>query len=314
MGGKVLFSVIVTVYNKGRVLKETLESIANQTFDNFECIIIDDGSTDNSNIISQDFCKKYSKFQHFEYENAGVGKARNRGINQANGEYIVFVDGDDNVEKELLEILHKYINNYDIDLIRYQCKVVHYRAVKEPEKLNYHSHIDKLMTGYEALLKWSEPNKRYALAWLYCIKKTILTDNGIKFPKGIYEDFATMPLVIACARNVICTDYVGYNYMHRINETSLMNGDLDEGDRIEGFVKAYRYALRMLGNLDIPKETKYFLLEDYNSRLKAEFDYVRNNINLQEQGEKFKEVYKKIQTYIERNIDTIKINDIAEER
>ena len=79
------------------------------------------------------------------------------------------------------------------------------------------------MTGSEALRKWAIPNKRFAVSWLYCIKKSIFDENNIKFPQGIYEDFATIPLVIATSNKVICIDYTGYNYMHRVNETSLMN-------------------------------------------------------------------------------------------
>ena len=162
-------------------------------------------------------------FNLFEYQNEGIGTARNRGIDNASGTYIIFVDGDDIIEGDLLETLEDYINNYNVDLIRYQCKVVHYRPVKEPEKLNYHSNTNKVMSGYDALKEWSKIDKRYALVWLYCIKKSIFTENQIRFPSGIYEDFATMPSIIACANNVVCTNYTGYNYMHRIGETSLMN-------------------------------------------------------------------------------------------
>lgn len=221
---KILFSIIVPVYNKESVLKETLESIKKQSFNNFECIIIDDGSTDNSCNISIEYCEQDSNFRMYKYKNAGVGTARNRGIENANGEYIVFVDADDIIKEDLLEKLATYIEQFDnIDLIRYQCKVVHYRPVREPEKLNYHSDIEKLMSGNEALKKWAIPNKRFAVSWLYCIKKSIFNENNIRFPQGIYEDFATMPLVIASSNQVLCSDYVGYDYMHRVNETSLMN-------------------------------------------------------------------------------------------
>lgn len=87
----------------------------------------------------------------FEYQNEGIGTARNRGIDNASGTYIIFVDGDDIIEADLLETLEDYINNYNMDLIRYQCKVEHYRLVKEPEKLNYHSNTNKVMSGYDAL-------------------------------------------------------------------------------------------------------------------------------------------------------------------
>ncbi len=221
---QVLFSVIVPVYNKGRVLRETLNSIRNQSFKDFECIIIDDGSTDDSYDISMEYCKRGENFFISKYENAGVGTARNRGIEQAKGQYIVFVDADDIIEDSLLSKLSSYISEFkDIDLIRYQCKVVHYKQVKEPEKLNYHFQTEQLMTGSEALRKWAIPNKRFAVSWLYCIKKSIFDENNIKFPQGIYEDFATIPLVIATSNKVICIDYTGYNYMHRVNETSLMN-------------------------------------------------------------------------------------------
>lgn len=100
---KELISVIVPIYNAAPYLEECLESIAAQTYTGFECILVDDGSTDSSGAICDDFCRKDSRFRVIHQENSGVGFARNRGLDQARGTYIQFIDSDDVVLPGMLQ-------------------------------------------------------------------------------------------------------------------------------------------------------------------------------------------------------------------
>ena len=100
---KELISIIVPVYNAAPYLEECLESIAAQTYTGFECILVDDGSTDSSGAICDDFCRKDSRFRVIHQENSGVGFARNRGLDQARGTYIQFIDSDDVVLPGMLQ-------------------------------------------------------------------------------------------------------------------------------------------------------------------------------------------------------------------
>ncbi|MDN3676705.1 glycosyltransferase family 2 protein [Flavobacterium paronense] len=95
-------SVIIPCYNQAHFLSDALHSILEQTYNNWECIIVNDGSPDNTETIAQDWCKKDDRFKYLYKENGGLSSARNYGINVAKGEYIVTLDADDKYEKTFL--------------------------------------------------------------------------------------------------------------------------------------------------------------------------------------------------------------------
>ena len=111
-----LISVVLPTYNVAQYLQQCLESVAAQTYRNFEVIIIIDGATDGSYEIAQEFCKTDSRFSVYWQENAGSGPARNAGLTRCKGELVMFVDPDDWIEPELLEKLYKAQceGNYDL--------------------------------------------------------------------------------------------------------------------------------------------------------------------------------------------------------
>ena len=119
--GKKLISVIVPVYNVETYLNECVDSILRQTYKNLEIILVDDGSTDNSGAICDEYAKKDSRIKVFHKENGGASTARNYGIDQANGEFLGFVDSDDYIEKELYELLMESLvkNNADVSACGY---------------------------------------------------------------------------------------------------------------------------------------------------------------------------------------------------
>jgi glycosyltransferase involved in cell wall biosynthesis len=113
-----LVSVIIPCYNYGHFLCETLENILQQTYQNLECIIVDDGSTDNTNEIVQSYITKDARFRYFRQTNKGTSSAKNNGIRIATGEFIQFLDADDLLNKKKLEVQVLFlINNPDVDII-----------------------------------------------------------------------------------------------------------------------------------------------------------------------------------------------------
>ena len=117
-----LISIIVPIYNVENYLRMCLDSIQNQTYTNFECLLINDGSPDNSAEICREYAAKDSRFRYFEKENGGVSSARNLGIKRSGGAYITFIDSDDWVEPNHLEALLKGIkeNNADIAVSKHK--------------------------------------------------------------------------------------------------------------------------------------------------------------------------------------------------
>ena len=119
---KTLISIIVPIYNVENYLRQCLDSIMNQTYQNFECLLINDGSPDNSADICREYVSKDSRFRYFEKENDGVSSARNLGIEHSKGEYITFIDSDDWVESDYVEILYDELikENADIAVSTYK--------------------------------------------------------------------------------------------------------------------------------------------------------------------------------------------------
>ena len=112
------YSFIVPVYNTEKYLKKCLDSLVNQTYKDFEIIVVNDGSTDKSSNIISKYQKKYKNIIVIDKENEGLSMARNRGVQKSSGKYIIFVDSDDYVSNKLLEEVDKKID--DSDILRFQ--------------------------------------------------------------------------------------------------------------------------------------------------------------------------------------------------
>jgi glycosyltransferase len=111
-----LISIIVPIYNVENYLRQCLDSIVSQTYQNFECLLINDGSSDNSADICREYIEKDSRFRYFEKENVGVSSARNLGIERSKGQYITFIDSDDWVDEDYLDVLHRALIDEKADI------------------------------------------------------------------------------------------------------------------------------------------------------------------------------------------------------
>ena len=119
---KELISIIVPIYNVENYLRQCLDSIMSQTYQNFECLLINDGSPDHSADICREYVEKDSRFRYFEKENGGVSSARNLGIERSKGQYITFIDSDDWVDSDYVETLYDELikENADIAVSTYK--------------------------------------------------------------------------------------------------------------------------------------------------------------------------------------------------
>lgn len=117
-------SIIVPVYKAEKYLRRCLDSIIEQTFTDWECILVDDGSPDGAGVICEEYAEQDGRFKVFRQENAGVSAARNKGLDEAKGEWITFVDSDDWVGKDYLENLYSAAIKYDAELVIGGLKIV----------------------------------------------------------------------------------------------------------------------------------------------------------------------------------------------
>lgn len=267
------FSIIVPMFNTGPRLKTCLESILRQTYPEFEVIVVNDGSTDgNSRRIAKSFETKDSRIKVFDFNNSGVGVARRKGISLSVGDYILFVDSDDEIAPLLLEVLNNVITRYpNVDIIRHQCCLVNDASYKDPNRYNYKM-SEQLLTGMEALKKWSIPHHKYAVYWLFTFKSSIFKDHDWHYPAiRCYEDLALIPLLIAAAKQVYVTSYVGY-YQVQNNPTSITNSS-HELELLKDFFTAYDFAITHFKKLEALSENDIeFLISDYKRRLIGKVD------------------------------------------
>lgn len=212
------YSFIVPVYNTEKFLKKCLDSLVNQTYKDFEIIVVNDGSTDKSSNIISKYQKKYKNVIVIDKENEGLSMARNRGVQKSSGKYIIFVDSDDYVSNKLLEEVDKKID--DSDILRFQIAT----EDEEYTKINeYHEEGFESMCGYDAF-KYLSSYHFVEPAWCYVIRKNYYIGNKFSFKKDVYhEDFGLIPYVIYKSRKVKSIDFIGYYYIQR--NGSIMNNN-----------------------------------------------------------------------------------------
>lgn len=213
------FSIIIPIYNVESYIKKCLDSVVNQSYKNFECILVCDKSADDSVIIAKNYADKYN-FKYIYKEKTGLSEARNMGIDASTGEYILFLDGDDYFEDNVLEILHDNLSDKP-DLLRFQVRKVYPNKTIDYQEIPFDT-----TSGIEAFNRII--NYHFIEnAWIYCYKTEFYKKNKFLFMKNcIAEDFGLVPLIIAKARTVKSIDFIGYNYVQRGG--SLMNNKNNE--------------------------------------------------------------------------------------
>ena len=187
-----LISIIVPIYNVEKYLRQCLDSILNQTYQNFECLLINDGSPDNSADICREYAVKDSRFKYFEKENGGVSSARNFGIKNSIGDYVTFVDPDDWLDSYYLETLYETMMKHKADI-----SIACYGAYDE-ERATYlfyaygeeYEHVYSGREVVEQLPTFEGGDLTYQTSWGMLFKCELF--EQITFPEGrVNEDIGT---------------------------------------------------------------------------------------------------------------------------
>ena len=209
------FSIIIPVYNVEKYLNKCLDSVVKQTYKNYEVIIVCDKCSDNSESIVDEYIKKYKNFTKIYAEHTGLSKARNIGVEASSGEYILFLDGDDYFELDLLKTLNEKLKDTP-DLIRFQIQDVKGKEIIKYNELGFNT-TDGI-SAFNKIFKYHYIEN----AWSYSYNANFYKKNKFKFMEGcIAEDYGLIPLIIAKAKKVKSISYIGYNYVQR--ENSLMS-------------------------------------------------------------------------------------------
>lgn len=220
-------SIIVPIYNVMDQLQRCLDSIVNQTFEDFEVILLNDGSTDESASIAKKICENNPKFIYTEHKNMGLGPTRNRGIELSTGDYLMFVDSDDFLELDAVQILYESIVSTNSDI---SCG--NFKFYFDDVTLNFvNGNIKKEDYINLENISLQDFSKNYYLsrvysysAWDKMYRKEFIFDNNIVFgdnKKVFAEDNFFQLQIILNKPKISFTDKVVYNYYQRTN--SIMN-------------------------------------------------------------------------------------------
>ncbi|NGU66465.1 glycosyltransferase family 2 protein [Clostridium perfringens] len=235
-------SILIPVYNTEKYLRKCLDSVINQTLKEIEIIITNDGSTDNSEYIINEYIKKYDKIIYTKQKNSGLGATRNKGIELANGEYIAFLDSDDWVDNDFYEVLYKEAKKYNNDLVvssylnEFKDKTI-LTDNKSKDRIGY---LRNILSGNEAGFSW---NKLY--------KRELIIDNNLKFPlRGYFENVEDQYFTI---RSIYYSKSIGFtnlsNIHYRYNQNSIVNryqkGLIDDREKL------YLENLKLFNNEEV---------------------------------------------------------------
>lgn len=206
------FSIIIPIYNADKYLSQCLNSLLKQTEKDFEAILIDDGSSDKSPSICDEFAKKDAHFKVIHQKNKGVSEARNIGLKTAQGEWICFVDADDKVEPLWLENFAKNIAD-DIDIIIQGALVVektNTKVIQFPHRIYSRNNITELISY------WQHQEPDMGSLWTKAIRSSLIKKNNILFNTTIkhYEDWIFFTYCLLYIRNVKTINTNGYIYNH----------------------------------------------------------------------------------------------------
>ncbi|MDY4077588.1 MAG: glycosyltransferase family 2 protein [Clostridium sp.] len=240
-----LISIVVPVYNVEKYLKKCIDSIINQTYKNLEIILVNDGSTDNSGKICDEYVLKDNRIKVIHKKNEGLSSARNLGIDISNGEYIIFVDSDDWIKKDMIKKLYEIIqkDNSDISICNY------FLSYNEEDQIQKEKIEFCQFNNIEALKKLYDENFNIIMTISCCklFKKNLFSD--IKFPKGkIHEDEFTTYKLLYKSKKVSYTSEKMYYYRQREDSITHRKFDRQNLDAVEAFEERISFFKNIVKN------------------------------------------------------------------
>lgn len=261
-------SMIVPVYQVEKYIGQCIESVLNQTFQDFELILIDDGSKDDSGRICDFYAAKDERIRVVHTENRGAAAARNTGLDQASGRYITFLDGDDYLADNMIERLHQVIEDSAYDMV-----VCDFLNLLPNKNDNFIVHLkEKTVNGREVLehLKNEKSYGVWTVVWNKIYTREIL--KNLRFPNGKYfeDEFFSNQLYLNSNQIHVISDVLCY---HRVLASSTMNTQKTEN--YLDLLDALQERLEIYMQYDYSEDEIYkvliFLLDPFTRCVKAKF-------------------------------------------
>ena len=236
-----LISVIVPVYNVEKYLRKCIDSVLAQTYNNIEVILVDDGSPDNCGKICDEYSLMDSRIKVIHKENGGLSDARNKGIEAANGKYIMFVDSDDYISNTMIDTMYKHIISDDSDMVI--CRLLHVDEAGNVTNdfLDMCPHNNMIMSS-DNILKWiaKEDILFFVVACCKLYKRSLWSD--IRFPKGkLHEDEFVAHHIIGLCNLISFIDEPLYYYVQHGGSITNSKWSVKRLDAVEAYLDRTDY-------------------------------------------------------------------------
>ncbi|MGN1298843.1 MAG: glycosyltransferase [Candidatus Scatovivens sp.] len=311
-------SIVVPIYNNEKVLESCLNSIVSQTYKNLEIILVNDGSTDNSKCICEDFKSKDNRIILINKENGGLSSARNAGIDIATGKYISFIDSDDYIINDFYEYLISILekNNFpdivqasfsriNVEKIKYTNEILENENRILEEKVQTLSNIEALEKLYGPSL---EEYVDFVVVWNKLYKMNLF--DNIRFPIGrLHEDEYTTYKLLYNSKKIIKSNKKIYGYIQTSNSimrTSISQKRID--DTLDAYENVYSFFEKENQVILMAKAKRRYL--EYCIELIEKIEKEEKNI---ENKLKVEYLSKKFKIFYDSNIDFIIKNTFDEE-
>lgn len=280
-----LISIIVPVYNVEKYLSECIDSILAQTYENFELILVDDGSPDNSGKICDEYEEKDKRIKVIHKENGGVSSARNTGLDNAKGEYITFIDSDDVVDKQYLELMHQKLTETNSDMCFCHFDRFDENGSKEnKEDIPEYLEVDFGRPEFVDFVSMFFNLKKnvFGSIWRVLYKKFII--ESLKFnPKiKISEDLIFVLNAIFNSKSISSISNILYHYRMNLNSA----GKTYKNNFLEGQLELQKELASLFDKFDCRTAEKlsepyycllcYYLFSNEIKFRKSNFDYKEN--------------------------------------
>lgn len=272
-------SIIVPVFNLENYIENCIKSLIEQTYKNIEIILVDDGSTDNSAEVLDKYSKLDKRIKIIHKNNEGVSKARNIGLNESQGKYITFVDGDDTVDENYVEFLYRSMIDNKADI-----SICGHRDIKNENIIFETKDYIKLSNNVEALKMLFETNYFSTTIWAKMYKRELFKENRFDETVAVAEDLDLLYRVFEKAKVI----YINTKEKHY--NTLIRNGSASRKGYNQNWKKAVEVAEKIVNNTkDKFPDIKFYAIKRY---IRINFACIKMILS-----DGNKEYYKEIKTF-----------------
>lgn len=280
MSQEIFVSIIVPVYDIEEYLVECIESILAQTWKHFEIILVDDGSTDSSGKMCDEYAEKYNCIFVIHKKNGGLSSARNAGIDVARGNYLAFIDSDDVVHPDYLRELVNIVEKENADLVACDFCVGTSCQWGETSEIKYDIRRDE-----DVLERMNDNDVVVTVAWNKLYHAKFFKEYNLRYPEGkIHEDMFLTPQILHCTNKMVITNQKLYFYRQRKNSIMNSSFSIKQLDSLE----AIEFRIALFTKWD----KKELQLKEYESYIRKAKELYRKMKNGEEEYEQEKKKIK----------------------